>query len=98
MKAKIIKDAQCAYTKECKNNQCYFRLRDVFDYPPFLHDGFDEQVEKAVKRAGIELPAHPPHGLIDPLIPKFKACPVTNGIGIICYDGIFDNYDEVEEK
>ena len=69
---------QCDYTKECKNNKCFFKMRDCFGWPPFVYEGSKEAGEKALKKAGIEAN--------EMMFPELKAVIGTNVIYVVCED------------
>lgn len=68
----VIFRNQCEKTKECKNNRCYFRQRDVFGRNPFPYTGDDDAIQKIEEE----------HGSV--IFPSLEAKIGTNEIVIIC--------------
>jgi len=73
-----IINEQCSCTKECKNNKCFFKLRDCYGYPVFYYDGIKEDIINAVEKAGIDRE--------DVMFPELKASIGTNVIYVLCED------------
>lgn len=76
MKPDII-HSQCEKTKECKNDQCFFRQRDIFGRHPFLHLNDD-----ALAQANIAIEKE--HG--QAIFPSLHAEVGTNVIIVLCKD------------
>jgi len=75
---------QCSKTRECPNNKCIFRLRDVFGHPVFGSPcGPNPVSDDALLKAGVKA---------DEIIwnPKLHISAGTNVIYIDCFDGILD--------
>jgi hypothetical protein len=72
----IIAIIQCPFTKQCQNNQCFWRQRDVFGRTPwaiaYMHD--KENQDKITQEHG------------EPYFPDLKISTLTNCLGISCPD------------
>lgn len=73
-----IVSCQCGSTKNCKNNKCFWMLRDNYQYPVFWYEDMGKDQNKILNEIGIKQK--------DVYFPKTKTSIGTNCIEIFCED------------
>jgi hypothetical protein len=77
---RMIEVYQCSKTKECANNQCFWRQRDIFGRSPWLHSEGQEKIQHDLLVEHLDASYGPV------IFPKLEIGTGTNCIHIFCPD------------